>query len=504
MAAFIFSTSLHRYLLVLPVLFALAAESVEATVFTVGATGGAACSLGAAITAAILDEQTGSCPAGSEEDTIELTGDIVLTKALPTIMSNCRDYPDPCIQARIIINGHGHSIARSTHPNTPEFDLLSIRGLCGEGYYGEPRVALNDVTLEHGQTGISVTHGGDSCPPSVILTNSRVSDNIGDGILAKHSSVSLTNSVIADNGGHGINGYAADIDVTDSTIAHNANRGILALGGNWAESEGALSVTRSTLVGNTGGGIELTRLRATLVNSTISGNGNASVIGGGIYQTPSDNERLAHLTLADTTVSYHVAEIGGGFYHDAKKMVWQDANGKWDGDQTTLINSIIANNTGRDCVSSNTAPLITFVGRNLIRDGGCYDWSDSASSPPLIGDPWLGPLQDNGGPTPTHALLEGSPALDRIIFIYDVDGNPLGCEGTTDGIIAGVVTDQRGIKRPQPSDGFCDIGAFEFAHPPSDQDDCKNGGYKKYGFETLEQCVQSVAAEKPGLDERSL
>jgi hypothetical protein len=71
MTAFIFSTSLHRYLLVLPVLFALTAESVEATVFTVGRTGGigAACTLADAIIAADNNIPTGGCPAGSEDDT---------------------------------------------------------------------------------------------------------------------------------------------------------------------------------------------------------------------------------------------------------------------------------------------------------------------------------------------------------------------------------------------------------------------------------------------------
>jgi hypothetical protein len=383
--------------------------------------------------------------------------------------------------------------------------LLTIYAVCSEGIYlPRPIVKLNEVVLKHGQTGIALRAAtrGAQYPPDLELVNSHISNNIGDGILAKSSSVSLINSVIADNGGHGINGYGTDIDVMDSTIAHNANWGILALGGDWGE--GTLSVTRSTLVGNTGGGIELALGSVTLVNSTISGNGSATVIGGGIYQTPGKNEQTGELTIVNTTVFDNVAELGGGLYHDAKKIVWRDLQGRPHGDETTLINSIIAGNTGRDCVSSDTAPPIAFIGQNLIEDGGCYDWSDSASNPPLTGYPGLGPLQDNGGSTLTHALLEGSPALDRINFIYDIDGNPLGCEGTTDGTTAGVVTDQRGIKRPQPGDGLCDIGAFELTYPPSNQDDCKNYGYKKYGFETFEQCIQSVTAQKTGLNERSL
>ncbi|HYE35373.1 right-handed parallel beta-helix repeat-containing protein [Methylocaldum sp.] len=500
MVAFIFSATLHRYLLVFAALLALAAESAEATILTVGAIdgNGAACTLADAITAANTNTTTGGCPAGSADDTVELTGDVILTEALPVVMSDCRYYPAPCVQTRITINGHGHSIARSIDPNTPVFDLLSLLVICGDGFYAvPPSVTLNGVALKHGQTGISLRSRttGLECPPSLVLTNSRVSGNSGDGISARLASVHVTNSTIADNGGRGINGYAADIDVTDGTIANNADRGILALGGNVFERSGRLSVTNSTLVGNTGGGIEFASLRATLVNSTVSGNGNATATGGGIHQTPSNYEQMARLTLTNTTVSNNVAELGGGFYHDARKNVWYDnVNAIWHADETTLINSIIADNTGGDCVSSTTSPPIAFVGQNLIEDGSCFDASHP--NPPLIGDPKLGPLQDNGGPTLTHALLEGSLALDRIAVVYDVKGNPLGCEGTTDGVTLGVVTDQRGVSRPRPRDGFCDIGAFELALLPSDKDECKNGGYKEFGFKNLGQCIRYVNTGK--------
>ena len=63
----------------------------------------------------------------------------------------------------------------------------------------------------------------------------------------------------------------------------------------------------------------------------------------------------------------------------------------------------------------------------------------------------LGPLADNGGPTQTHAVLPGSPAIDAI---------PAG-----DCVVA---TDQRGIARPR--DSGCDIGAFESLFGDADQD----------------------------------
>jgi hypothetical protein len=55
----------------------------------------------------------------------------------------------------------------------------------------------------------------------------------------------------------------------------------------------------------------------------------------------------------------------------------------------------------------------------------------------------LGPLQNNGGPTPTHALVKGSPAIDAV-------RNHRNCPDT----------DQRGMRRSQGKG--CDIGAVEY------------------------------------------
>jgi hypothetical protein len=62
----------------------------------------------------------------------------------------------------------------------------------------------------------------------------------------------------------------------------------------------------------------------------------------------------------------------------------------------------------------------------------------------------LGPLQNNGGPTETHALLPGSLAIDQIAEAdcVDADGAPL-------------TTDQRGEPRPETGGTMCDVGAFE-------------------------------------------
>ena len=85
------------------------------------------------------------------------------------------------------------------------------------------------------------------------------------------------------------------------------------------------------------------------------------------------------------------------------------------------------------------------VGYNLDSDGTC-NLTDSTDLPGV--DPLLGPLQNNGGPTLTHALPVSSSAVDHILIqdCKDAIGNPL-------------TTDQRGVVRPQGVG--CDIGAYE-------------------------------------------
>jgi hypothetical protein len=83
-------------------------------------------------------------------------------------------------------------------------------------------------------------------------------------------------------------------------------------------------------------------------------------------------------------------------------------------------------------------------GYNLIADtGGSAGWG---SSDLPNGNPLLGPLRNNGGPTNTNALRTGSPAIDAI-------------PGATNGCGTDIATDHRAPKRPQGGD--CDAGGFE-------------------------------------------
>ena len=170
----------------------------------------------------------------------------------------------------------------------------------------------------------------------------------------------------------------------------------------------------------------------TVTNSTISGN-TAITNGGGIF-----NQFGGTSTLTNSTVSGNTGDSrGGGIYNSSADI--------------SLINTIVAENTGSsrpDCSGNQTS-----LGHNLIGDDtGCVF---TAATGDLVGDadnpidPLLGPLQDNGGPTFTRGLLEGSPAIDT------GDDSVLGPPHN-------LTIDQRGPGFPRLRGSHVDIGAFEF------------------------------------------
>jgi hypothetical protein len=143
----------------------------------------------------------------------------------------------------------------------------------------------------------------------------------------------------------------------------------------------------------------------------------------------------------------------------------------------------VANSTS----GSNCSGLgITDDGYNGITDGG-YNVEDGNSCTFTQGsgslsntDPLLDPagLQDNGGPTETIALQPESPAVELV----------------GSGACPPPETDQRGVERPQGA--ACDSGAFELEAEesplPTTKEQCKHGGYERFGFQNQSQCIKAV------------
>jgi hypothetical protein len=160
-------------------------------------------------------------------------------------------------------------------------------------------------------------------------------------------------------------------------------------------------------------------------NTTIFQNETGGRGGGLLVRGPTF---LNNVTIADNIAG----DQGGGLINDGRVQ---------------FSNSIIAGNTatnsGPDCFDNNAGNMSS-GGPNLIQDQTDCVFSGPAA---LSGDPLLGSLANNGGPTQTLALLAGSPALDT--------GDDATCESA----------DQRGTVRPQGTN--CDLGAFE-AGPSAD------------------------------------
>jgi hypothetical protein len=162
-----------------------------------------------------------------------------------------------------------------------------------------------------------------------------------------------------------------------------------------------------------------------IVNSTISGN-SAGTSGGGIYNSASS------LNVANSTITGNSAGSGGGIYNQQG--------------QPFISNTILnAGASGENIF--NDGGTVTSFGYNVSSDdGGGYL---TGPGDQINTDPLLGPLQNNGGSTFTHALLPGSPAIDA--------GDP--------NFHPPPFNDQRGCHFDRVFNGRIDIGSFE-TQPP--------------------------------------
>jgi cysteine-rich repeat protein len=230
-----------------------------------------------------------------------------------------------------------------------------------------------------------------------------------------------------------LSGPAATVEVVQTTLSNNLVSGFLSAQGGAASARGGIDNGMVTL---------------RFVNSTISGNrvdspaGTASagaVMGVTLSGATKINVHLASTTITGNSATGMIARSGGLFMQQRSTA---------EPVTCTLQNSIVAGNTAAtdaDCESTGAA--ITSGGYNLLGAlGGCALGGDPTGN--VTGEARLGPLGDNGGPTRTHALMAGSPAIDA--------GNPAGCSDVAGAVLA---VDQRG--QPRAAGGRCDIGAFE-------------------------------------------
>ena len=270
---------------------------------------------------------------------------------------------------------------------------------------------------------------------TLTVAGSTVSQNASEGFdggggIYTFGTLSVIGSVLAENtavyGGAIGTAGAGSVTVTSSEIRGNT---VTDWGGGIFTNGGSLAVVKSAIHGNSasvGGGV-FNSGTASVSRSTISGNG-----GFGIHNVFRGSVAVSHTTIAGN---------GGGIYDEGSR----DYDAEFPDDsppRVTLRSTVLASSQGAPNVVHENQPLGS-QGHNVC-DDGCAGVLTGPEDLPTV-DPELGPLASNGGPTPTHALLDGSPALDV---------------GGTCG-----PTDQRG--EMAPSGSACDAGAFELQVEPA-------------------------------------
>lgn len=347
-------------------------------------------------------------------------------------------------------------------------------------------LTIDNCAVQQNELGGGIYNDGGGSNASLTLLNSTVSGNsafqAGGGVYNDASgdgsaNLTITNSIVTDNfcgntikfgsgSGGGIHneGFHTDgtVTITDSIVSNNRSGGNAAVpygdgGGIYNNSE--VTIRNSTISGNStgrNGGAIYNVGSLTITNSTISGN---SAIG------LHDDERWGYggaiqnhslMTITNCTLSDNYAtNSGGGIYGGGNIR-----NSTMSNNTATVRGGGIAVSGGMEL--GNTILKAGSPGGTLSNNGGSvlshgYNLSSDDAGGFLTGtgdrintDPMLGQLQHNGGPTATHDLLPGSPAIDT--------GDP--------NFTPPPFNDQRGPTYARVFNGRIDIGSLEVQPNP--------------------------------------
>jgi hypothetical protein len=351
-----------------------------------------------------------------------------------------------------------------------------------------------DALAYHYGGGIDNNGGTLTVADSTFIDNSA---GAGGGIL-NAGTLTVTNSTFNGNtptgsigGGGGIEN-GGSLTIVNSAFSENTANNTV--GGGLFNLGGMMTIEASTISGNSapsGGGI-YNDLGGTLTIEASTISGNSAAHGGGIDNAFSPGFGLGMLTIADSTINNNRAGTGAGISNDngTLSIIKSTINGnsadgpgggvlnesgamsinsctivgnsagyfggggiknESDRGTTTLLMSILAGNSAPAGQGQDGKGRFSSLGYNLIgnTEGGS-GWVDTDL---LNVNPMLGPLQDNGGPTLTMALLPGSPAIDA---------------GSNVLISPGLRYDQRGTGFLRIVNGMVDIGAYEFLPAAND------------------------------------
>jgi CSLREA domain-containing protein len=320
-------------------------------------------------------------------------------------------------------------------------------GGSGGGIFNTGALALTGSTItgnRAGFGGVGASGGEDLAAATTLPSGDGGAGGDGGGIANDGGTVSITDSTIVGNyaGDGGLGGRGAKGSSYASNGGDAGAGGAGGSGGGVSTRGGSISITNSTIASNAagrggGGGIGGTGT----TSGGAGGSGGNAGDGGGLDVVGGAIATLESVTIADNRVANGGAGgDSGGPATAPGPFGTAGATGATGGvfsrdAETSLRDSLVGPNSGGNCA--------------LVIDGGHNLTFGAAGCPAsfIFGDPQLGPLRDNGGPTATMSLAKGSPAIDR------VPAHGAACPRT----------DQRGV--PRPAGAGCDIGAYEVALP---------------------------------------
>ena len=362
---------------------------------------------------------------GARADTITVTnindsGAGSLRQALVDV--NDGDTIDFAVTGTIVLTSGVMTVDKTITISGPGAESLALDGNAKSG------ILFITPSITVSISGLTITNGN--------------APSYGGGVYNEAATVTLNNCIIRSNSAQYGGGIYNEAALGDATLAVNN----CALTGNSVSQEGGgiynfgflaatVTVSASTFSGNSaffGGGIRNVGTNVSLIVSNSTFSDNSADYGAGISNEASSGSATA--AISNTTLAGNSATFFGGAIYNLR--------GGTADVTTSLANTILmAGPSGENIYNSGST--VTSLGYNLSSD----DASGLLTGPgdQINTDPLLGPLQASGGPTLTHELLAGSPAINA--------GNP--------DFTSPPFYDQRGPDFFRVRNGRVDIGSFE-------------------------------------------
>jgi predicted outer membrane repeat protein len=356
------------------------------------------------------------------------------------------------VTGTITLNSGGLLIAKNITISGPGSNHLSIDGNQAVLVFGilpGKTVTIFGLTIRNAQAGAGVWNE----QGTVAVSNCVVTSNSYDGLYNHQGTLNVNNCVLRGNSYYGLYAFNGVTTVSNGVVTGNASGGLVNDGPHGGPppppnhpigGPGSMTIADSMISDNSGPGVSNFTGFLTVLNSTLSGNSAGQSSDGGGILSGTFFKAPAEVTVMNSTISGNSApDLGGGIAGGysgvaiVNSTISRNSAGNSGGAIATkaalITNSTISGNSATsgggiysfgNLEISNTILNAGASGENIFNNGGTvtshgYNISSDNGSGYLNGpgdqintDPLLGPLQDNGGPTLTHMLLPGSPAID--------------------------------------------------------------------------------------------